>query len=172
MVIIRGLNEADAPAFRALRLRALHEHPEAFGASYEDALATPVEGMAARLRHDDTWPYNFVLGAFDNTDALIGMIGFMRQSGEKVRHKGAIWGMYVARESVGLGMGRALMERAIVEARQQPGLEQIELTVVSTNEAVRHLYQSVGFIVYGVEPQALKVGGEYVDEDLMVLRLL
>jgi len=170
-LIIRRLTEADAAAFRALRLRALHEHPEAFGASYKDTLATPVESMAARLSHDETWPYNVVLGAFDDADALIGMIGFVRQPGEKVRHKGSIWGMYVAHESAGRGAGRALMERVIAVARQQPGLEQIELAVVSTNDAARRLYQSVGFVVYGVAPWALKVGGEYVDEDLMVLRL-
>ena len=169
-MIVRRLTEADAEMFRVLRLRALREHPEAFGASYDEALATPIESMAARLRHDKTWPHNFVLGAFTDAGVLIGMIGFVRQPGEKVRHKGAIWGMYVARESAGCGAGRALMERAIVMARQQPGLEQIALAVVSTNDAARRLYQSVGFVVYGVEPRALKVDGEYIDEDLMVLR--
>ncbi len=53
----------------------------------------------------------------------------------------------------------------------QPGLEQIVLAVFSTNQVARRLYESCGFEVYGVEPRALKVDDQYLDEDLMILRL-
>jgi len=169
-VIIRRLTERDAEAFRALRLRALREDPEAFGASYEETAAQPLSAMAARLRPDAT-SHNVVLGAFDDHDSavLIGMVGFRREQPAKSRHKGAIWGMYVPNEARGRGIGRALLERAIAEARTQAGLEQITLAVVSTNAAARQLYLSLGFVVYGVESRALKVDGRYLDEDLMVL---
>ncbi|MNC69114.1 hypothetical protein D3C87_2208900 [compost metagenome] len=50
-------------------------------------------------------------------------------------------------------------------------MERLNLTVVSDNEPARRLYTSVGFQVYGVERKALKTGGIYYDEDLMVLEL-
>lgn len=168
-MIIHRLGEDDAGVFRELRLRALRESPEAFGSSYEETVAHPLASMAQRLRPDPDAPDDFVLGAF--APALVGMVGFRREPRLKTRHKGAIWGMYVAREMQGSGIGRALLEQVIEEARKQPGLEQITLYVVSSNLAARHLYASCGFTVYGVEPRALKLDGRYFDEDLMILQL-
>ena len=48
-MVIRRLTEHDVEEFRSLRLRALQEHPEAFGRSYEEESAEPIERMAARL---------------------------------------------------------------------------------------------------------------------------
>jgi len=36
---------------------------------------------------------------------LIGMIGFVREQRNKLRHKGNIWGMYVVPEARGEGIG-------------------------------------------------------------------
>jgi RimJ/RimL family protein N-acetyltransferase len=50
-----------------------------------------------------------------------------------------------------------------------PGLEQVALAVSRQNVGAKALYESLGFEVYGCEKRALKVGDEYVDEELMVL---
>ena len=168
-MIIQRLTDHDVEAFRELRLRALKENPEAFGASYEEVAAQHLSIMAQRLQPSDAAAYNFILGVFDG--ALVGMVGFRREQSAKSRHKGVIWGMYVAGEARGRGVGRPLIGQAVAKARTQPGLEQITLAVVTTNEAARQLYLSLGFVVYGVEPRALKVDGRYLDEDLMVLSL-
>lgn len=168
-MIIRRLAEDDAGVFRELRLRALRESPEAFGSSYEETVGQPLASMAQRLRPDPDAPHDFVLGAF--APVLVGMVGFRREQRRKTRHKGAIWGMYVAREMQGSGIGRALLERLLAKAREQPALEQITLYVVSSNLTARHLYASCGFTVYGVEPRALKLDDGYLDEDLMILQL-
>jgi ribosomal protein S18 acetylase RimI-like enzyme len=80
--------------------------------------------------------------------------------------------MYVTPEARGQAVGRALLLAAIERARAMPGVEQIHLGVVTSNVAARALYASAGFVTYGTEPHALKLGeGEYLDEELMVLWL-
>ena len=164
--VIRILTESDAEEFRALRLRALREEPESFGSSEAEFAAIPLDDVAKRLASDDD---AFVLGALAPT--LIGAVGFRRREGAKRRHKGLIWGVYVAPERRGQGVARSLMRAAIARASALPGLECLSLMVGLRNEAARNLYLSMGFSSYGVDRRAIKLGGEYLDEDLMELLL-
>ena len=167
---IRALTEDDAGDFRRLRLRALKEHPDAFGSSYEAESALPLEAVAGRMLRTAASPHDFTLGAYREGE-LVGMVGFFREQREKMRHKGTIWGMFVPSEEQGKGIGRALLTEAIARARLVPGLEQVGLAVVTPNRRARGLYASLGFETYGVEPNALVVDGEHLDEEFMVLRL-
>lgn len=168
---IRELTEADTTPYLALRLRALRDHPDAFGASYDEEAAHPIEHTVERLRAAAASPDDFILGAFDD-GILVGMVGFRRATYAKVRHQGFIWGMYTTHEVRGRGIGRALLAEAIRRARAIPGVEQINLSVVAHNPAARTLYLSVGFEVYGLERRALKLpDGTYLDEEHMALWL-
>ena len=79
--------------------------------------------------------------------------------------------MYVSEECRGKGVGRALLGELIGLVQLLPGIEQVALAVSCQNVAAKTLYESLGFEVYGCEKRALKIGGEYVDEELMVLYL-
>ena len=167
---IHELTEADAAAYWALRLRALREEPEAFGSSYEESKERPLAEIAQRLRAARA-AGDFTLVASDHGQ-LVGMVTFVRAPGLKNRHNADIFGMYVAPEARGKGCGRALVEALIARARALDGVERLALAVVTTNAAARALYRSLGFTVYGVRLQALKLpDGRYLDEELMVLGL-
>jgi RimJ/RimL family protein N-acetyltransferase len=165
---IRVLQESDAQVYQALRLIALKINPEAFGSTYEREVKFSIDTVTARIKPTND---KFVLGAFDDKDMLVGIVTFMRESSIKTAHKGNVYGMFVAREMRGQGLGKSLMLEIISKARDCDGLEQINLTVVSENDSAKKLYKSVGFEVYGIERNALKFDGNYFDEDLMVLKL-
>lgn len=169
-IVYRQIAETDAIAFHELRLRALKEHPDAFGQSYESQRDTPLDAVQERIRNTEQSQDDFILGLFLD-EAPAGMVGFHRDDAEKMRHKGLIWGMYVASEAQGGGHGRELISRTIERIKTLEGLEQVRLAVTTGNDSAYRLYQSLGFQIYGTERRAMLVNGEYLDERLMVLFL-
>ncbi len=167
---VRRLAEADAEAFWDIRLRALRDNPESFGASYEEVLKRGIAGLSQGLRKSDVAPDDATFGAFDGK-TLIGIASFQREEELKKRHKGVIWGMYVPQELRGKGIGKALVEIAIAYAKTLQGLEQINLAVVLTSKEARKLFISMGFETYGVERHALKLHDRYFDQEHMTLLL-
>ena len=159
---IRRLGSADAGAYRELRLAALKDAPEAFGSTFERESAEPLAWFRDRLGNSQ------VFGAFRSFE-LLAIAGFVRREGEKERHKGLLWGMYVRPDARNTGLGRQLLEAVIDRARQE--VEVLQLCVVRGNEGARRLYARLGFIQYGVEKHSLKQHGRYYDEILMALDL-
>lgn len=95
---------------------------------------------------------------------------FFRLEEEKTRHRGCIWGVYDKPAFRRQGMARAWLSAIIKHVRSQKGLEQITVAVSSQRSAAKALYLSLGFKSYRFEPQALKVGDIYVDEEWMALK--
>jgi GNAT superfamily N-acetyltransferase len=157
-VHIRQLGPSDAAAFQGLRLRGLRECPEAFGSTYDEDQAVPLETVAERLTGARTPVGRAVFGAFDGKD-LVGVTGCMQQAKTKARHTAIVWGMYVSPEQRGRGLGRRLLEAIIIEAGNWPAVERLTLTVVERAVAARHLYRAMGFDPFGREPDGLRQDG-------------
>lgn len=94
------------------------------------------------------------LGAFDGEE-LIGTVALEYASKPKTRHKALLIGMYAAPAARGKGVGRALLDAAIAQARAREGLLVLTLTVTEGNAPAVNLYQAAGFQVFGVEPMAI-----------------
>lgn len=169
---IRFLLEKDVPAYRDLRLRALEESPTGFGSSYETEAELPMSGFAARLQpYGD--PTHGVFGLFleEEGERLVGMLGFTREWRPKRKHTAGLWSFFVAPEFRGRGYGAALLDRVIEHARDLTCVRQIVLTVTAENTVAARLYASRGFEQFGLERDALCVGGRYYDEAHLMLRL-
>ena len=166
--VIRPLAVADAAAWRVLRLRALREEPEAFVITAEEEARRGLRDTRSRFRAHGR--ERNILGAFEDGE-LVGCVGYYRESYTKIRHKAAIWGMYVAPEQRGRGVGRALMEGALQRIGRLRGVEQVHLAIWAGNRAARALYGSLGFRRTGIERRAAKLGRRYLDDETMVLWL-
>jgi RimJ/RimL family protein N-acetyltransferase len=158
----RQLTPADAASFRELRLEGLRLNPEAFGSTYEFEKDQPLERYTGWLTNST------VFGAYQNSE-LIGTASFTQLSGQKDSHKSLLRAMYVRPSHRRTGAGRQLVQAIVDHAR--PKVEQLQLSVVSTNQPALRLYHSLGFRQYGLEKNALKHNGLYSDEILMSLEL-
>ncbi|GCC47023.1 hypothetical protein chiPu_0031220 [Chiloscyllium punctatum] len=78
--------------------------------------------------------------------------------------------MYVRRQARRAGVGRLLVDALLRLAAKS--VELVQLVVVKGNEPALRLYQSMGFVEYGLEKHALKIDGRYYDDILMAKDLV
>jgi RimJ/RimL family protein N-acetyltransferase len=146
-------------AYRDIRLEGLRQNPEAFASTFEDerdkaaGLVQGADHAIADLRRS-------------LAQGLVGVVGLRSHADAKLRHKAMIWGMYVRHEARQYGIGERLIDAAVAYASSH--VEQLQLAVVTENEAARRLYAKAGFIEYGHQINALKHSGRYYDDILMV----
>jgi ribosomal protein S18 acetylase RimI-like enzyme len=163
---IRTLERGDAAVFHQTHIRALTDHPGAFGASLDEQLKLTEEQVADQLA---PIPQRFMLGVFED-GGLCAFAGFYQAPRAKMRHRGHIWGLYVAPEARGRGFGRALLSEIIERARALEGLEEIVLAATVGNAHAQRVYRAAGFVPYCTEERLLKVGDQYFDVECMRLR--
>jgi len=82
-----------------------------------------------------------------------------------------LFGVGLERSLRGQGFGRKLSETCLDWAREQPGLEWMDLNVFSVNVKARKLYESLGFSIIGCTVDQFRVGGVSIDDIRMCKRL-
>lgn len=155
---VRRLSTGEAELFRAIRLEALQAHPASFAASLEIKREKPLSFFA------ETLGANAIFAAWRGEE-LLGIAGYWREATPKHAHKGGLWTMYVRKEARGSGGADLLVDAVVKYARRE--VEILHLAVGVHNEPAQRLYRRHGFVEYGREERALKVGDVYYDEIMM-----
>ncbi len=161
---LRRLVAADVALYRDFRIAALRATPSAFTSSWAEEAARPLPWSLQRLEA------NFILGAFDG-ERLCGTAGLSVSARIQERHKALLFGMAVAAGHGGRGIGRLLVDDLLARAAAMPHVTQVTLSVTAGNAAAERLYRACGFTVYGREPRAVCIDGEFFDKLLMVRML-
>ena len=134
---IRRVRPDEWALLRDLRLRALQADPDAFGESL--AVATERSDADWQARADSADHASFVA---DTSGGFVGMV----VGGPAPDRPGiaAIYGMWVAQEARGQGIGAALMD-AVEDWARSAGYAFIGLGVTTTNEPAIRLYEHKGY---------------------------
>ena len=91
-------------------------------------------------------------------DRVVGALSITGGGLERTRHVGMVE-LYVARESRGRGIGKALMEAGLIWAQTNPILRKLALHVFEDNVRAVDLYRDLGFEIEG------RLLNEFMEED-------
>jgi RimJ/RimL family protein N-acetyltransferase len=151
---VRRLASEHASAYVALRREMLLDSPWAFGSSPEDDRRTDAAAVAAMFQEADK---TFV-GLFE-AGRLVSTAGLLRHAKIKRKHTSEIIGVYTSPDARSRGYGRACVAALIEIARSTPGVEVVGLSVTDRAVRAHAMYVTMGFIPWGVEPDAVRAGG-------------
>ncbi len=138
---IRRVRPDEWQALRELRLRGLETDPDAFGGTLAESLTKPDAEWQSRAASTETVTFVAV------TDA--GFVG-MGSVGPAPERPGiaAVYGMWVAPEARGQGVGGSLMD-ALEGWAREAGYGDIGLGVTMTNGPAIRLYTAKGYADIG-----------------------
>jgi ribosomal protein S18 acetylase RimI-like enzyme len=166
-LVCRRLHPGESRVYRDLRMESLRRYPDAYGALLDEERARP------RLPFEDAIDLGtadrFVVSALRGGRPL-GMAAFARREGGKKRHRGEITQVYVAPEARGRSTGAALMRTTLDLAFALGDIDQVELSLVTTNASALRLYTEFGFETYAAHTNYLKLGDRAWDQFHMLLR--
>jgi len=149
---VAALTDADASAYRDLMLEAYEQAADAFTTTAQERSAEPMSWWVKRIGSPSALSCCF--GAWEGAE-LVGTVALQFAAKPKTRHGVLVIGMYVKPRLRGKGIGRLLMRAAIEAAAARPEVQVLTLTLTEGNEAALHLYKSMGFTAWGVEPLAI-----------------
>lgn len=148
MSTVRELEPEDWPIWRALRLRALRDAPDAFGSTLASTLEREARDGEAYWRGYFTRPGPTLVAEVDGIPA-----GMARVVVEDGVGSADLFSMWVAPEARGRGVGAHLIRTALDWLEDHhPGMV-LRLAVVETNAPARRLYERCGFGVIGRNPE-------------------
>lgn len=146
-VVVRRVRSDEVAEFKAIRLRALADTPDAFGQTLANAQAMPESLWIERVTNGAAGEVSVILVAVDRiTEEWLGMTGSYFEDNEpEIANIVSVW---VAPEARRRGVGRRLQAAAQAWAVFRGAREQ-RLWVTDTNEAARNLYLAEGFTLTG-----------------------
>lgn len=163
----RLLTPDDTDACVELRRYMLRESPWSFAADPETDRGSDPAQVARSLANPD---YAFA-GSFDDSGRLVSIALLMRETNPKRRHIAWIVSVYTHPDARRQGRSKAVLRMLIENARSRPGVAAVYLSVGDRSPGAQRLYESLGFVAWGVEPDAQRIGDESSSEVHMRLKL-
>jgi ribosomal protein S18 acetylase RimI-like enzyme len=134
---IRRVDEGSWRTYRDVRLAMLLDTPRAFGSTYAREAAFSESIWLDRVRGEArTW----LAGRGNLPLGSVTVVRFEEQAPDEAR----LVAMWVAGHARGCGVGQALVETVLADARER-GLRMVTLDVADENAAARRLYERMGF---------------------------
>jgi GNAT superfamily N-acetyltransferase len=140
---VRRIRADEAPALRAVRLRALADTPLAFGSTHAREAAYPAERWVQWARDSASGGVQATfLAMSEAADEPVGL-AFARVDDDDpaVAH---LFSMWVAPEARGTGAAAALLD-AVVDWAAAQGMRTLRTQVTTGNEPAARLYARAGF---------------------------
>lgn len=157
------LGPEDTERFLTLRHGMFDTEAMSFRGTSADDDAIGLAAWRERMARDHVY-----VVAQDGTWLAVG--GLTRLAGQKLDHKGLVWGMYAAPSARGTGAAARILEQLEAVARDL-GLRQLQLTLMADNVRARRLYERHGYVLYAIEPDSVRRDSGCADEALMWKRL-
>jgi ribosomal protein S18 acetylase RimI-like enzyme len=143
--LIRRIRPQDAEAWRAVRLRALLDAPDAFGSTYDETVTRPAEEWTSSAARKTAGPAETLLLAFRGGQ-VVGLAGGF--TAPEHPHERILISMWVDPALRGSGLARRLVHR-ICDWSTAAGANAVRLWVTETNDRARALYEACGFTPTG-----------------------
>lgn len=163
---IRLVERADLDAFWQLRLKALLDHPNAFGSDYASSKES---GPSYTERGYFDGGINSLFAAFSPGGELIGQAGTFAEVGKR-SHIAHIISVYVHPDHRGHEIGSDLVQQCIDHLSSFSAITSIRISVNAANVSALRIYERLGFKAWGEEPDAIRTAdGSCHNELHMVL---
>ena len=169
MVTPLQLGPSDAELYQTFRRQMLNDAPWAFTATPDDDVALDLEFLRSALAD----PENAILAikGGGSSGSLLASAGIYRVKNPKFSHRAKLWGVFVDPRHRNQGLGRAVTEAALDLAKSWSGVAFIDVGVSTNSPEAHAIYQKVGFVEWGREPETTQHQGRRYDEIFMSLRL-
>lgn len=106
-----------------------------------------------------------------NENMLASSASLQRYPGVKASHRALIGGVYTTPALRRQGFARALLDYTIDLATQWDGLRYLALSVSADSAGAIALYESLGFVQWGIEPNVIHIDGRDYDEVYLTLKI-
>lgn len=168
-IILKKLKPEEWSEYKKIRLESLEKEPTAFAMSFEEEADRADEIWAEKLGGSDSL-LNYKIFAYDG-DEIVGMAGIFQNEKTKLKHISNIFGVYLRESYRGRGIGKAMLEIMIKEAKKAPDVSKISLSVNTEQIPAVRSYEKAGFKIAGKVEKEMKVGNKYYNEYIMEMLL-
>lgn len=166
-LILRNPTKEDAAMLIQYLRTTCGETP--FLSKEEEEVQITLEEEREFIRQMNISEHSVMILAFLNGE-FVGNCSFSGQNLKRQKHRVSM-GIALFQKYTGMGIGKLLIEKLLQLAKEK-GFEQMELEVSAENERAIHLYQNLGFQIYGRFPDSIKYkDGTYSDTFWMMKRL-